>query len=106
MTRLSKVLELSKKEEESIRRLRERYRNVFVHYRPSSFIIEIHEMPEIILDVLKVIDFLSLKAGNYIYLDDKNEEKIKSLILNFRKFIEKSNLYKEYKMFRKMENSK
>ena len=99
MTSLSEVLKLSDKQKESIRRLNERYRNVFVHYQPMSFIIEIHEMPNIVLDVLEVIEFLSLKTGNYIYLENKNEKKIKSLIFDCKKVIKQSNLYKEHKIF-------
>lgn len=98
MTSLSKVLKLSAEQGESIRKLNERYRNVFVHYQPMSLIIEIHEIPKIILDVLEVIEFLSFKTGNYIYLESKNEEKIKSLILNCKKILKQSTLHKEYKI--------
>jgi hypothetical protein len=75
MTCNSKYLKLSDQQKWSIKKLKKEFRNNFEHYIPTSWSIEIHGMPRIILDVLDVIKFLSLETGNYTHLNQTQIKK-------------------------------
>ena len=68
MTIMSRPLQLSAQERDSIRILRQHFRNNFEHYRPKLWYIELHGMSQIAICVLRVIRFLALDAGNYVNL--------------------------------------
>ena len=89
----SKHLQLSKQQEESVRRLKE-IRDEFEHYIPTSWIIEIHGMPCITIDVLEVIRFLALYTGN-VRLTQNKRKKVKSIIFQSKRILKQSQLYKE-----------
>lgn len=95
MTTMSKHLELSEKQEESIRKMKDVLRNRFEHYTPMGWSIEIHGLPKIALDVLDVIRFLALDTGNYVHLNSNQVRKLKSYIFQSKKILKQSKLYKE-----------
>lgn len=97
MTIMSKHLELLEQQKESIRKLKNVFRNNFEHYAPMGWSIEIHIFPKITLDVLEVIRFLALDTGNYVHLNSYQKRKVKSYIFQGRKILKQSNLYKENK---------
>lgn len=98
MTILSKPLQFSEQQEESIRKLSRVLRNNFEHYRPMIWDIEIHGMPQIAIDVLEVIRFLALDTGNYIHLTHDERKQVESIVLRNKQVLEQSQLYKEAKL--------
>lgn len=91
----SKHLQLTADQRKSIRLMKGVFRNKFEHYIPTSWSIEIHGFPKMVLDVLEVIRFLSLETGNYVHLKESEEKTIKSIIHQSRKYLLQSTLYKE-----------
>jgi len=96
MTVTSKPLQLTTQQKISIQTLRESFRNNFEHYIPKLWLIEIHGMPKIALDVLKVIHFLALETGNYVHLNEAQKKRIKSIVFQSKRNIKQSQLYKEF----------
>jgi len=95
MTIKSKCLVLSNRQKESILQLKSQLRNNFEHYKPCDWLIEIHGFPLIILDVLDIIEFLALEAGNYVHLEKEQERKIKSIICELKRILKNHKLYKD-----------
>lgn len=95
MTISSKALVLDEKQKESIRLLKDLFRNNFVHYIPSNWSIEIHGCPKMAIDILNIIKFLALESGNFISLSKNQKKKITSYVANGIKILEDSRLYKE-----------
>jgi hypothetical protein len=98
MTETSKHLQLTTSQRESIQEMKHVFRNKFEHYVPTSWSIEIHGFPILVIDVLEVIRFLALETGNYVHLDSSQEKKIKSIIFQSKKLLQRSKLYKEAKI--------
>ena len=98
MTVISKNLQLSNQQNENIQILRKCFRNNFEHYVPKRWLIEIHGMPQIALDVLEVIRFLALETGNYVHLNDAQKRRIKSIVFQSKRNLKQSQLYKEFKL--------
>lgn len=96
MTINSKPLILSQSQKESIKALKDLLRNNFEHYIPKLWSIEIHGMPQIAIDALDVIRFLAIEIGNYTHLTNAQIQKIKSIVFQSKKFLKKTELYKEY----------
>ncbi len=46
--------------------LKKELRNMFEHYIPSVWAIEIHGLPKITMDILDVIRFLAIETRTYI----------------------------------------
>lgn len=95
MFTFSKHLQLSNQQKESIKKLRKEFRNNFEHYVPKNWVIEIHGMPQIAIDVLEVIRFLVLDAGNCVHLTQEQKAKIEGMILQGKQILGESQLYKE-----------
>ena len=91
----SQTLVLSESQKDSIRRLKKELRNKMEHYVPSGWSIEIHGMPQIAIDVLDVIRFLSLQTGTYIHLNQAQMKKIKSSVFQSKQFLKRTKLYQE-----------
>lgn len=96
----SKWLVLTESQKESIWQLKKHLRNNFEHYQPMSWAIEIHGLPNIAIDILAIIRFLALDAGNYIHLSITQKRKIKSYVYQSNRILQNHKLYKE------LENSK
>ena len=95
MTIISKPLQLSDQQKESIEILKHLLRNNFEHYIPKTWSIEIHGMPQIAIDVLDVIRFIAVETGNYIHLNSTQIRKVKSIAYQSKRFLKKSRLYRE-----------
>jgi len=80
MTVNSKILQLSPDQERSIGFIHQHFRNYFAHYQPCLWSIELHGMPEIVMDGLDVVRFLSLETGNYLHLTAKDRKKIETFV--------------------------
>ncbi len=89
MTVVSKLLQLTPEQEESISRLQKEFRNNFEHYVPKLWAIEVSGMPNIIGHSLDVIRFLALESGNYTHLSPSQIIKIKSLIFQSQKLLKR-----------------
>lgn len=95
MTIRSKPLVLSAKQGESIRKLKQIFRNEFEHYIPKDWSIEIHGMPQIAIDVLDVIRFLAIETGNYVNLTVSQQRKLRSLVFQSKRTLRRSALFQE-----------
>lgn len=89
----SRVLELSEGERRSIRFLKKTLRNKFAHYIPLHWMLELHGMPQIALDVLRVVEFLAIHSGN-VRLGAR-EARVKRLLAESREVLLNSRLYAE-----------
>ena len=98
MTVMSKHLQLSDQQKESIQILKKWFRDNFEHYMPKGWLIEVHVMPQIALDVLEVIRFLALETGNYVHLNEAQKRRIKSIVFQSKRNLKQSQLYKEFKL--------
>lgn len=90
----SSVLELSQDERRSIQVLKDTLRNKFAHYIPLAWIVELHGMPKIALDVLRVVEFLALRSGN-VRLEAQQTAHVSFLVEESREFLLNSQLYRE-----------
>jgi hypothetical protein len=95
MTIMSKTLQLSNEQKVSIEILKNLFRNNFEHYIPKAWLIEIHGMPQIAINVLDVIRFLAVETGNHVHLNATQIRKVKSIVNQSKRFLKKSTLYKE-----------
>jgi hypothetical protein len=98
----SKHLILTENQKESIEVLKSEFRNEFEHFKPKGWSIEIHGMPEIAIDVLEVIRFLSLETNTYVHLDEADRNRIEQLIESSISSLKDSELYKEYLLGREL----
>ncbi|EIT84975.1 hypothetical protein A374_13050 [Fictibacillus macauensis ZFHKF-1] len=80
----SKILKLSKKQEEAIEKLK-RYRNSMAHFKPSSYIVTEDYDKEIVIPVIGIIEFLAFETNNVPYdiYDDDFEVRIKTALGKF-----------------------
>lgn len=98
MTITSRHLKLSDQQRGSISKLKCHFRNAFEHYIPKGWSIEIHGMPQIAIDVLKVTRFLALETGNYVHLNQTQKKRIKSIVYQSKRLLKNSKLYRETKV--------
>lgn len=98
MTIISKHLQLTNRQKESIRKLRDDFRNYFEHYIPTGWTIEIHGMPQIAIDILEVIRFLALDTGNYVNITQIQKKRVKTIVFHSKRKLKQSQLYKEFKL--------
>jgi len=94
---MKKPLKLTPQQNESVQKLSKLLRDEFVHYVPKNWSIEIHGFPQIVLDVLEIIEFLLINSGIWSSFNEIQKKKIKSIISQSKCIIENSTLYKEYK---------
>jgi hypothetical protein len=95
MTTATKVLKLSEDQERSLGVLRTHFRNEFAHYRPSLWSIELHGLPQMVIDGLEVTRFLALESGNYIHLTGAARDRIAALVENGAEVLKQSVLFRE-----------
>lgn len=93
-------LKLTKDQERAINMLHANFRNVFQHYIPKLWSIEIHGFPNISINVLDVIKFLALNPSVLYRLSTTQQRKIKSLIFQSKKALKNSNLFKEAELLK------
>jgi len=99
------VFEFSLSQKESIRKLHKVFRNNFEHFIPTSWLIEIHGMPIIILDCLEVIRLLIIYSDVSWRLRGAKLKRAKSIIFQAKKLIKHSILYKETLLLNSSQNS-
>lgn len=96
----SRHLELTDSQSESIKTLIIWLRNKFQHFKPRLWSIEIHGMPQIVLDVLEVIRFLARETNTYVHLSHEEEMLVDKHVKASIDFIKETELYAELKLGR------
>ena len=91
----SRPLILSTEEKESLEILTSLLRNEFLHFKPKSWLIEIHGMPKVALDALAVIRFLALETGTYTHLTDVEASEIEQVVRETSNYLRRTELYQE-----------
>lgn len=94
MFTFSKYLILTDSQKESIDWLKNEFRDNFEHFPPKGWSIELHGMPQVIIDILNIIRFLAIETRN-IRLSATQKREIKSLVFQSKVNLKKSALYKE-----------
>ena len=94
MYTFSKYLKLTDSQKEAINWLKDEFRDNFEHFSPKGWSIELHGMPQVIIDILDIIRFLALETRN-IHLNSTQKRKIKSVVYQSRIRLKKSVLYRE-----------
>ena len=102
----SKHLELTDSQKESIESLKKKLRNEFEHFRPKSWSIEIHGMPQITINILEVIHFLARETCTYVHLSRQEEELVDKLVEETARYIKETDLYKETILAKKLSQNK
>jgi hypothetical protein len=92
---LNKVLVLNSSQNDSIRKMKDIFRNEFMHFKPKGWSIEIHDFPIIALDCLEVLRFLGIQAYSGYRHNQNKQRKVKSIVFQCKRLIKKSDLYKE-----------
>ena len=92
---LDEVLILNVSQKQSIRLMKEIFRNEFVHFKPKGWSIEIHGFPFITLDCLSVIRFLGVQTYSGYGYSQYKQRKVKSIVFQCNKIIKNSKLFKE-----------
>ena len=64
------------------------FRNAFVHFKVSGWSIYVGGMKNIILDILKVIEFLAFDSNNLSWPNEQTQEEVQRLLLQGRKNLE------------------
>jgi len=95
MTINSKHLILTEEEKESIKFLKDEFRDKFEHFIPTSWSIEIHGLPRICMNILRIIRFLAIDTCNYSHLSITMRRKLTSYICQSNKILKSSDLYRE-----------
>jgi len=95
MTTQSRVLRLSQGQQRSLDFIQKHFRNAFEHYEPCLWSIELHGLPEIVMDGLDVSRFLSLEAGNYTHLTAEQCSHVETLVAQGNEFLRGGQLFRE-----------
>ena len=90
----SKHLILDKQQKNSIKSLKNIFRNNFEHFSPQIRSIKLNGMPNILIDILDIIRFLAIETKN-IHFNQTQVTKIKSLVFQSKKTLKNSKLYIE-----------
>jgi hypothetical protein len=83
----SKTLKLTESQKRSIDFIHKTFRNKFEHFIPTRWSIETSGMPEIVSEVLNVIEFLALKSGNSKIWIPHQRERIQNALQLMRNFL-------------------
>jgi hypothetical protein len=89
----------------SIRKLHKALRNNFEHFTPKSWSIELHFFPDMVYDCFEVIRLLIIYSDVSWGLRGIKLKRVKSIIYQSKRIIEKSILYKETLFLISKENS-
>jgi hypothetical protein len=95
MTTASKVLLVSERQERSLDDLHSQFRNSFAHYQPCLWSIELHGMPQMVIDGLEVTRSVALESGNYMWLTDEARMRIDGLVADGVQTLHQSCLFRE-----------
>lgn len=86
---------LSQKQTQSMKMMKETFRNNFEHYKPIHWSIELHGMPQMAIDILDMIRFLALESSVWVNLSATKIKRVKSLVYQGKRKLKQSQLYKE-----------
>lgn len=89
----SRPLVLTVSQQDSIKLLRGQLRNVFEHYIPTSWSLEIHGMPHIAMDILDIIRFLAIDTHTYTRFSEYQKRRIRSIVYQGKLMLRRSKLY-------------
>jgi hypothetical protein len=95
MTTASTPLQLSECQKRSLDVLQFHFRNSFAHYQPCLWSIELHDMPQMVIDGLEITRFLGLESGNYMWLTDEARQRISGLVAEGVQVLQQSCLFRE-----------
>ena len=95
MTVHSQHLVLADKQKHALERLKDTFRNTFEHFIPQNFHIDLHELPQMCLDCLPIVEFLALKTGNYTQLSLNEQERTSFIVHQSAHILRSCLLYKE-----------
>jgi hypothetical protein len=87
--------EFTEQQKGSLNWLQNIFRNNFEHFKPKVWLIEIHDMPLMILDCLDVLRLLIVYSDIRWRLKSTKYRKAKSLVYQSNKIIKNSVLYNE-----------
>jgi hypothetical protein len=95
MTTASRVLQLTADQKRSLDVLRIHFRNEFAHYRPCLWSIELHGLPQLVIDGLEITRFLALESGNYMHLTGEARDRIAAIVEDGVGVLKESALFRE-----------
>jgi hypothetical protein len=95
MTTHSRTLSLSQDQARSLDIIQEHLRNAFAHYQPCLWSIELHGLPQFIIDGLESVRFLALDTGNYTHLTAEDREHVSGLVAEGTEVLRTSRLFRE-----------
>jgi hypothetical protein len=99
MLTTSKHLTLSNSQKESIRILKNLIRNNIEHFKPKTWLLELHGISQIAIDTLEVIKFLALETNTHVNLTESQRKVVKDLINKSKATLKASAIYKETKKY-------
>jgi len=76
----SRPLTPTESQDQSIDALLKR-RNDFIHFVPSSWSLDVSEWPQMVIDVVTVIEFLAFESGNVFWHEETLKERVRALSL-------------------------
>jgi hypothetical protein len=76
---VSKKYEPDPSHDYSVKKLNE-FRNAFIHFLSSRWLLDVTGLPRICRDCLDVIEFLAWESGNVTWYDDRTAERAKHAI--------------------------
>jgi hypothetical protein len=69
----TRVLELSEEQKYALRLITDEFRNPFVHYKPTAWLIELEGIPELVAQALEVIRFVTTDMGCFYARFDRDK---------------------------------
>lgn len=89
------ALVLSESQRHSVRLLKKTLRNSFEHFIPRGWIVEIHGLPQMTLDIIDIIQFLALETHRYQNFSTAQRTKIAALLSESQNYIHTLDLFRE-----------
>jgi hypothetical protein len=91
----SRILNMSQTQKRSLGLIQEEFRDAFAHYQPRLWAIELHGMPEIVMDGLDVVRFLGVEASNYAHFNADDRKQIDALVTEGKSVLTNTRLFAE-----------
>lgn len=86
------TLQLSENQKYALRRLHSEFRNQYVHYRPTSWSIQLNGMPEMLMHVFDALLAVLGMGCYYLHFEPGDSDKIAALIANGKAVLQKAEL--------------
>lgn len=88
---VSKKYEPDPTHDYSVNKLNE-FRNAFIHFLPSRWLLNVTGLPRICRDCLDVIEFLAWESGNMTWYDDRTIERTRRAVADLANALEARDL--------------